>query len=176
MIDIVPLEKGHRTALERFFADVPEGDRTFFQEDVADARTIDSWFDDPRSRRLVAVETAQIHGYLAIVPSVGWESHVGELRVVVDRARRRRGVGRQLARRGLLEALDMGLRKVVVEAAADQHATVELFNDIGFEAEALLKDHVRTSDGEFRDLLILAHQVEEVRESMAVMGIVEELR
>ena len=33
-MDIRPLEPGDREALERFIGRVPEGDRTFFKEDV----------------------------------------------------------------------------------------------------------------------------------------------
>ena len=43
---------------------------------------------------------------------------------------------------------------------AAQDALVAMFQDIGFEPEALLVDFVRDSDGENRDLLRLSHRVD----------------
>ena len=57
---------------------------------------------------------------VAVVPLQGWSSHVGEVRVIVDPAHRGRGIGRALARHAVLDALELGLTKLVVEVVADQ--------------------------------------------------------
>jgi ribosomal protein S18 acetylase RimI-like enzyme len=98
---------------------------------------------------------------------------VGELRVVVDPTRRRTGVGRALARHGFLRGVENGLTKLVVEVVADQESAIGLFAALGFEAEALLRDHVRDTTGEFRDLIVMAHFVEAVWEQMRTVGIDE---
>jgi L-amino acid N-acyltransferase YncA len=173
-MDIRPLEAGLTSPLQEFFAAIPEGDRTFFKEDVTDADTVASWTSDTRSRRRVAVnEEGEIVGYVAVIPGVGWSSHVGEVRLVVSPQCRGKGLGRELARHALVEALELGLTKVFVEVVADQVGSVEMFLHLGFEGEALLKDHVRDRDGEVRDLLLLAHQVESTWEAMATTGIDE---
>jgi ribosomal protein S18 acetylase RimI-like enzyme len=173
-MDIRPLEAGLTSQLQEFFAAIPEGDRTFFKEDVMDAETVAAWTTDARSRRLVAVDDeGKIVGYVAVMPGVGWSSHVGELRLVVSPQCRRQGVGRELARHALIQALELGLSKVFVEVVADQVGSVEMFLHLGFEGEALLKDHVRDRDGEVRDLLLLAHQVESTWGAMATAGIDE---
>ena len=74
-----------------------------------------------------------------------------------------------------MEALNLGLAKLVVEVIADQEALVAMFRALGFEPEALLADHVRVRSGELRDLLVLAHLVEQQWASMAMAGIVESL-
>ena len=61
-------------------------------------------------------------GYMAVVPLQGWSSHVGEVRVIVDPDSRGRGIGRALAQHAVLEALNLGLTKMVVEVVADQEA------------------------------------------------------
>lgn len=162
-------------ALRSFFERIPEGDRTFFREDVLAPGVIASWLANDRSRRFVVVhgEGDGVTGYLAIIPHVGWSSHVAEIRLVVDPAHRRSGVGRALARRGLLEGLSMGLAKLVVEVAAEEEATIAMFGAIGFEAEALLKDHVRDATGQQHDLIVLAHFVDETRTAMHTTGIDE---
>lgn len=164
------LEPGDRAAVERFVAGVPEADRTFFKED-ADA---EAW-TRPGPARAVAIDGGAVVGYLAVVPLHGWSGHVGEVRVIVAPAHRGRGIGRALARRAVLEAAELGLRKMVVEVIADQEATVAMFRALGFDPEALLTDHVRDGSGELRDLMILAHSVEEQWAAMSVAGIADEL-
>ena len=175
MTEIRALGAGDLDALQAFFARVPEGDRTFFKEDVTDREAVASWTTDARSRRLVARDDDAVVGYVAVIPGVGWSSHVGELRVVVDPETRGRGLGRALARQGLLAALDLGLRKVVVEVVADQQPAIGMFQALGFEAEALLKDHVCDRAGTLRDLIVLAHAVDATWSAMATAGIEDEL-
>jgi ribosomal protein S18 acetylase RimI-like enzyme len=174
MMDIRQLEPGDRAALERFLRRVPEGDRTFFKEDVDDPAVVDAWAR-PGTARVLAVEAGDVLGYLALVPLHGWSSHVGEVRVIVDPDRRGRGIGRALARRAVLEAMALELTKVVVEVIADQDSTIVMFRSLGFEPEALLLDHVRDRNGRLRDLLVLAHSVEEQWAALELAGIADEL-
>jgi ribosomal protein S18 acetylase RimI-like enzyme len=164
-----------------FFGRIPEGDRTFFKEDVTDQSLVEGWVTDERDRRLLAIDGDSVVGhsvvgysvvgYVAIVPGVGWSSHVGEVRLVVEPAYRGRHLGSALAYRGLQEALAMGLSKVIVEVVADQVPTIALFQGLGFEAEAVLADHVRDATGRFHDLILLSHQVHETWAAMATIGL-----
>ena len=72
-----------------------------------------------------------------------------------------------------VEALRLGLSKMVVEVVADQESTIALFRSHGFDPEALLVDHVRDQSGELRDLMILAHSVEEALASLSATGIAD---
>ena len=173
-MEIRELQAGDRDAVERFVERVPEGDRTFFKEDVEAPGVLDAW-TRPGTARAVAVEDGEVIGYVAVVPLHGWSSHVGEVRVIVDPGRRGRGIGRALARRAVLEAVELELRKMVVEVVADQEPTIAMFRSLGFDPEALLTDQVRDQSGALRDLMILAHSVEEQWSSMAVAGIADEL-
>ena len=94
---------------------------------------------------------------------------------MVDPEHRGRGVGRALAQRAVLDAMELGLAKLVVEVIAEQEALIAMFRGLGFEPEALLVDHVRDRSGELRDLLVLANSVEGQFASMAAAGIVESL-
>ena len=173
-MEIRQLEPGDREALERFLRRVPEGDRTFFKEDVDDPAVVDAWVR-PDTARVLAVDEGEVLGYLALVQFHGWSSHVGEVRVIVDPDHRGRGVGRALARRAVLEAVALELTKVVVEVISDQEATILMFRSLGFEPEALLLDHVRDRTGRLRDLLVLAHSVDEQLAALEVAGIADEL-
>jgi L-amino acid N-acyltransferase YncA len=160
------------TALLDFFARVPEDERTFFKEEVLDRDTVQSWLESPRGRRGIACgDDGRVIGYAAVVRLPGWSDHVAELRLVVDPGARGRGLGRALARWALLQALDCGLRKLFVEVVADQQGAVAMFTALGFQAEGLLRDHVRDRRGELRDLVLLAHPVDDQWSAMATAGI-----
>jgi ribosomal protein S18 acetylase RimI-like enzyme len=173
-MEIRELEVTDREAVERFVERVPERDRTFFKEDVAAPGVIEAW-TNPGTARAVAVDDGEVVGYVAVVPLHGWSSHVGEVRVIVDPDRRGRGIGRALVRRAVTEAIELDLRRMVVEVVADQEATIAMFRSLGFDPEALLADHVRDQSGALRDLMILAHSVEEQWSSMVAAGIADEL-
>jgi ribosomal protein S18 acetylase RimI-like enzyme len=100
---------------------------------------------------------------------------VGRVRLVVASARRGTGLGRELARRALVEAVGAGLTKLVVEVVAEQGAALALFTDLGFSGEALLTDHIRDRSGQLRDLMVLAHHVGQTWSGMDTVGIADEL-
>jgi len=169
-MEIRRLETGDEVALTRFVSRIPEGDRTFFKENVLDTEVVAAWVQHGEARSL-AVEDGEILGTVTVVPLQDWSSHVGEVRVIVDPAHRRRGIGRALARHAVVEALGLGLEKMMVEVIADQDATIAMFRSLGFEPEALLKDHVRDDDGELHDLMLLAHSVEASLASLDAVGL-----
>jgi ribosomal protein S18 acetylase RimI-like enzyme len=143
LTDLRPIARDDAAAVVRFLHDLPEGDLTFLKEDV-DPDTVTRWCDEERTLRWLAVGAdGEIQAMLTIVPGVLWSSHVGELRLVVGQNFRRLGLGRRLARYGLAEAVRLGLGKIVVEVVADKEGDISMFTSIGFDAEALLRDHIR---------------------------------
>jgi ribosomal protein S18 acetylase RimI-like enzyme len=169
-MDLRPITPHDEAALLRFFARIPEADRTFLKEDVDDPAIAAAWAR-PGTARAIAVEDGEVVGSVAVVPLHGWSSHVGEIRLVVDPERRGHGVGRALARHAVHDAVELGLAKLVVEVIADQTALIGMFRALGFEGEALLADHVRDRSGQIRDLLVLANDVESQFAAMTTAGI-----
>lgn len=143
-----------------FVAQLPDGERRFLKENLDDPEaTFAGFASETSARRLVAVdESASIIGLAGAFPGEGWSSHVAELRVVVAAATRGRGVGRTLARAALLEAIQLGCTHAYVEVVAEQSALVTMFQDLGFDPEALLPDFVRDGAGEYHDLMLLTHR------------------
>jgi ribosomal protein S18 acetylase RimI-like enzyme len=174
-MEIRPIEPADERVLSRFFERIPESDRTFLKEDVGDPRVLEDWVQ-PGPGRTVAVEDDQVVGALAVVPLVGWSSHVGEVRLVVDPDHRGRGIGRRLARQAVLDAVDMGLGKLVVEVISDQAPLIAMFRGLGFEPEALLTNHVRDRSGQTRDLIVLANSVDEQFAALSAAGVADHLR
>jgi ribosomal protein S18 acetylase RimI-like enzyme len=173
-MEIRAIRTDDRNAMELFLRRIPEGDRTFFKENVDDPEVVDAWVR-PGAARSIALDGDAVIGYVAVVPLQGWSSHVGEVRVIVDPERRGNGIGRALARHAVLQALELGLTKMVVEVVADQEPTIAMFRSQGFDPEALLKNQVRDAGGELRDLMILAHAVKESYAAMGAVGIATSL-
>jgi ribosomal protein S18 acetylase RimI-like enzyme len=174
-MEIRPIEAGDGRALSGFFERMPDGDRTFLKEDVGDPRVLEDWVS-PGAGRAVAVEDGEVVGAVAVIRLVGWSSHVGEVRLVVDADHRGRGIGRRLARQAVLEAVEMGLKKLVVEVISDQGPLIAMFRGLGFEPEALLTDHVRDRSGQTRDLIVLANSVDEEFAALAAAGVADQLQ
>lgn len=161
MTDVVTLAPEHETALRRFFDEMPDEDVTSVKEDVRSPDMVGAAVVDKRASRWVVLQDGDVAAYASLIPGVGLSAHVGELRLVVSHRHRRKGIGKTVARTALRSALSEGLSKVVVEVPAEQEATAEVFRRLGFQGEALLRDHVRDRSGALRDLLVLAHFAEE---------------
>ena len=159
----------------RFLQNLPEGDLTFLKE-PADDDTVNRWIADDRTYQWIAVgEDGELQAMLSIFPGALWSSHVAELRLVVGEPFRRQGLGRRLARHGLAEALRLGLRKVMVEVVADKEGDIAMFEAIGFEAEALLRDQICDRDGNVHDLVLLSHEVETGASALEALGLAGEV-
>lgn len=174
-IAVRPLAPEDAAAFIRFLAAVPDGERRFLKEDLADSASAFAGFMlDTNARRVVAVgEDGDIVGLAGAFPGTGWSSHVAELRVLVSSSRRQRGTGRALARAGLVEALKLGCSHVYVEVVAEQEALVVMFQNMGFEPEALLGDFVRDGEGGFHDLMLLTHRVADHWGTSEILGLDE---
>jgi ribosomal protein S18 acetylase RimI-like enzyme len=173
---VVELGPDRCEALVAFFGSLPDGDLTFIKEEVTDPDTVRSWATDSSpGGRWVALDGDEVTGYVAVRPLAGWSDHVGEVRLVVSPARRGTGLGRELARRAVVEGVSSGLSKLVVEVVAEQGAALALFTDLGFSGEALLRDQIRDRSGELRDLMVLAHHVSDTWAGMDTIGIADEL-
>ncbi|MGY1745410.1 N-acetyltransferase family protein [Blastococcus sp. SYSU D00695] len=177
---VTELRPEHGDALVRFFRALPEGDLTFIEEEVTDPEVVRSWArGEGGGERWVAVEEGPdgpaVTGYVAVRPLPGWSDHVGRLRLVVAPASRGTGLGGELARHALVQAVSAGLRKIVVEVVAEQGAAVALFSGLGFRGEAVLVDHVRDREGDLRDLMVLAHHVDDTWAGMDAVGVADAL-
>jgi ribosomal protein S18 acetylase RimI-like enzyme len=174
-IDVREMGPQDADALRQFFAEVPTDDRTFFKEDISDAQALASrWIADERSvRRLEFDDDGALVAFAALSPGVERMSHVADFRLVVAARARRRGLGRGLARCMLLEAVRQGFRKVAVDIAADNGGAIRMFRELGFQPEALLRDHLCDPNGELHDLVILAHAVDEQWSGMLTAGMDE---
>lgn len=176
-MEIRRVEPRDADRLETFFRAIPEDDRTFFKDDLSDPGVVRALVGDGRGLRLIALGAeGRIDGYAAVLPGIALSRHVGEVRLLVAPERRCSGVGRELARRALVDAVrELGVRKLFVEVVAEQEPAVRMFRKLGFVAEAILRDHLRDRSGEMRDLVLLCHFVDENWAGMRGLGLDRDL-
>jgi GNAT superfamily N-acetyltransferase len=142
---------------------LPVRDLLFLRRDIRNDRVVEAWIEQNEHgliRSLLAVERDRVVGCVAIVrDAFSWSPHVAELRVLVAPEARGSGVGRKLAEEGFALALADGAEKLIVHLVPDQQAALVLFEEMGFRAEAMLRDHVRDADGNAYDLAVLSLDV-----------------
>jgi len=172
-----PMTREDAEAFSRFTSEVPEGERRFLKEDLEKlAQALPATEDHLDARRLVAVDDDRgIVGVAGAFRGSGWSAHVAEIRVLVSAAHRRNGLGRALARAAVVEALELGCSQAYVEVIAEQGALVAMFQDMGFEPQALLPDFVRDVTGEFHDLMLLTLRADDQWRLNQVLGLDEVL-
>ena len=161
--------------LRLFLADVPARDHTFLKEDPSDPAVVDRWLttDAPAVRRVAVDDEGSIMAAAALRAGIGRSSHVADLRLVVGASARGHGLGRAMARQMLVEAVRYGFKKVSVDVEATHHGVISMFQELGFQPEALLRDHLCDAQGNLGDLVVLAHAVDEHWSALASAGIDE---
>ncbi|EGD56718.1 GNAT family N-acetyltransferase [Gordonia neofelifaecis] len=169
--DLTPEDAGRLAAM---FARLSDLDMTLIRENVHDRPTVDRMAAES-SLRWIAVDGDRAVGWAAVHRLPGWSDHVGELRIVVDPGERGAGIGRSLTQQALRVGFGEGLTKVVIELSTDQEPVIEMFASLGFNGEALLRDHIRDREGRLHDLIVLAHHVQDGLGTLDAIGIADAL-
>lgn len=149
--------------IQQFALQLPKHDLLFMRRDISKKEGVERWIAALKrgAMHTVLCEDDQgLAGYSSIhLTELDWSAHVGELRVQIAERARGGGLGRYLTREAFNLALSLNIEKVAARMTPDQTAARALFQELGFQPEALLKDEVRDPNGEYHDLLIMACDV-----------------
>lgn len=160
-----------------FTAGLTDHDLLFLRTDITDPVVIAGWLENIEVGRIVTVVAeadGRIRGYGSLhLANAPWSQHVGELRVLIDDSVRGKGLGRLLTEAIFAQALDLGIEKMVAQMTIDQKGAIATFEELGFHAEALLRDHVKDRNGEKHDLLVYSHDVGAFQSQLAAYGMNE---
>ena len=159
------LQPSDGDAILKFAASLPPHDLLYMRRDITTDAGVKRWLtgvSEERIHSVIAENTAgEMVGYSTIhQDDLEWTQHVADLRVTVSTTERGSGLGRLLIREAFNIALSLDVRRVTASMTTDQIASRNLFQELGFKNEALLKDHVRDREGKLHDLLIMACDVE----------------
>jgi RimJ/RimL family protein N-acetyltransferase len=158
-----------------FAQKLPVHDLLFLPRNISEPKVLAAWIKEIERgsiTSLLAVKSGRVVGCGTIVRDPhSWSPHVGEIRNVVSPEVRGQGVGRALSQETFALALSVGLEKLLVQMTVDQTGAIAIFEGLGFKAEALFRDHVRDSAGQTHDIVVLAHNVAQVRGQMEAYGL-----
>lgn len=170
-ISILKPEDGK--ALHAFYRALPEEDRMVLKEDVRLTAWADRFLAKVAEGSIICL-IASVNGEVVAEGSLyrtfyGWTRHVGEIRLTVGPAWRRKGLGRAIAAGLVRIATDVGMEKIMARVVENQVAAFHILKRLGFMKEAVLHRHVTDLAGTKRDLLILANDVSQIWSTMEAM-------
>ncbi len=153
-----------------FFQSLSEEDRAYLRRDVVRPEIIE--------QRVREVEAGTVIRLLAVVggeviadgtlefSGEEWKRHVGELRLIIAPAFRRRGLGLRMARELFLLAASARVEEILVRMMRPQKAARSIFRKLGFRQEVVLPDYVRDQDGEKQDMILMRCDLEALWQEM----------
>ena len=169
------MSQADEAAVLDFAQKLPVHDLLFLPRDISSPKVLAAWIKEIERGEIIsllAVKAGRVVGCGTLVRDpMSWSPHVAEIRNVVSSDVRGQGVGRALSQETFALALSAGLEKLVVQMTVDQSGAIAIFEGLGFKAEALLRDHVRDVDGKTHDIVMLGHNVAQVRAQMEAYGL-----
>lgn len=172
------MEADDGDAVLAFARALPDHDLLFLRRDITQPEQVETWVQrigaGVTTSLLVLDSDDSLAGYATVDRNdLPWSQHVAELRVLVGPTLRGRGIGRLLTEEAFRIALGMGVDKIIGQMTVDQHEAIAVFRSLGFQPEALLRDHVKDRAGEKHDLVILSHDVAAAQRTMAAVGVLD---
>jgi N-acetylglutamate synthase-like GNAT family acetyltransferase len=162
-------------AVLEFARQLPTHDLLFLPRNISEPKVLSAWIKEIERgaiTSLLALRNGKVVGCGTLVRDPhSWSPHVGEIRNVVSTDVRGLGVGRVLSQETFALALGAGLEKLVVQMTVDQVGAIAIFEGLGFKAEALLRDHVQDLAGKKHDIVVLGHNVAQVRAQLEAYGL-----
>lgn len=174
-IELRLMGQDDEAAVLEFARKLPVHDMLFLPRNISEPKVLSAWVKEIERGSLVSVlaikdRTVVGCGTVARDP-LSWSAHVGEIRMVISTTVRGMGVGRALSHETFALALSIGLERLIVQMTVDQSGAIAIFEGLGFRAEALLRDHVRDFAGKTHDIVVLGHNVAQVRDQLEAYGL-----
>ncbi|MBL8156744.1 MAG: GNAT family N-acetyltransferase [Anaerolineae bacterium] len=155
-----------RDVILYFAQHLPETDLSFMRRDITQPEAVDAWIRDVQSNRAVTIlveDQGNMVGYGTLYfNQLFWNRHLAEVRVLISSTHRNWGLGTRLMRDLTQFAQELKLDKVIVYMAVENDSARRMTTDLGFKAEAILADWVKTRDNRTHDLLIMSMALSEM--------------
>lgn len=150
-------------ALLTFARSLPEDDLLFLLVDITKPEAVEQWARNIQTGRVntvLAEADGKLIGHGTLYRSeLAWTRHLGEIQLMISPERRGIGLGSLLANEVFAIAQELGLQKIVARMASEQKGALQVFERLGFKAEALLADYVMDRSGRTHDLIVMSYDV-----------------
>ena len=147
----------------QFARNLPEEDLMFLTIDITDTEVMEQWMrgvEAGRADTVLAECDGRFIGYGSLTYNqLHWTRHLGEIRLLVGRDWRGKGLGKLLVNEVFALAQEKGVQKIVARMAAEQRGALQVFERLGFKAEALLADFVIDRNDRTHDLIVMTYDV-----------------
>jgi L-amino acid N-acyltransferase YncA len=157
------MDSSDKAALQDFANSLSKDEMMFLRMDIANSEVLDEWFkniDDGHTLTVVAYHGDSIAGYCSLHSNTRtWTSHIGELRVFVGEQYRGSGLSKRLLSEVFQIGRELKLERLVMNLAREQARFRKFLEEMGFQAEALLTDWLKSRDGRTHDLVIMSHSL-----------------
>ena len=162
-VTLRPLQRHDADKLGTFFSALPDEDRMFLRHDVSDPDLVRQWtekLDFGHIVPLVALDGDTIVGDGTLhIDAHEWMQHVAQIRLVTARTHRHKGLGALIARELVALAADRDIEKLQAHVTEDNLGAIKMFQAVGFNTVAVLKDMVKDQTGRKRNLAIMDNDV-----------------
>ena len=153
----------NRDALLKFAKSLPEDDLLFLAVDITRPEALEQWIHNIETgqiRTVLAEANGKLIGHGTLNHNaLQWTRHLGEIVLLISPDYRGIGLGNLLANELFSIARELGLQKIVARMASEQRGALQVFERLGFRAEALLGDYVIDRDGRTHDLIVMSYDV-----------------
>ncbi|MFQ6099639.1 MAG: GNAT family N-acetyltransferase [Anaerolineae bacterium] len=153
-----PLTVEDKQGLVDLFGRASKEDLDYFREDAGNPAVVESWVDNLDLRRVfpvVAIVNEQIVGDATLHFRERYHRHLAWVRIFLDHAYRRQGIGTLMLRTLIEIARRVGLQQLYTEVVTTQGRVIKAFQDLGFQHEVTLRDYFITNSGETLDMAVL---------------------
>jgi len=154
----------------QFFKDLPEQDRMYLRDDVTKRKVVENRIKrmlDGEVIRIIAVVDDEIVGDGALeLKGLGWQEHVGEMRLILAKSFQKRGLGMVMARELYFIATQRNLEKIIVQMMRPQIAAQKIFRKLGFHEEVVMPEFVKDLNGHRQDLIQMSCNLTEMKEKL----------
>ncbi len=149
-----------------FFARVPDDDRWYLENDVADEQIVRHYllqYHPARTLPIVALdELERIVGKATLnrYPNPGARAHIGRIRVVVDPEFRGQRLGTYLLLDMIQLAMNLGLRLLITEFIKGvEDKAIRAARKLDFFEQAVVPDYAKDKRGNNYDLAIMVKRL-----------------
>ncbi|MCA9829586.1 MAG: GNAT family N-acetyltransferase [Dehalococcoidia bacterium] len=159
-----------------FGRSLSDDDQLYLRRDITRVGEVNAWVRRLSTQQFQTLLLVDEHGDIGAYANVDrsgvpWMHHVAELRVLVGEPLRGLGTARLLTEAAFRVALEMGVEKIIGQLMVEQVDAIAVFRSLGFQPEALLRDHVKDRQGGLHDLVILSCQVGSLGSKLEMYGV-----
>lgn len=178
-VELRPMRPDDRDRLYAFFRSLSERERRYFKHDVTQREVITNWcanLDYDRVLPILALIRDGDHERVVADGTLhterhGWSTHVGEMRMVISRKYRKRGLDRIMLRELYDRAVARGVEKIQSIVRGDDEASIVLLKRLGFKKEAVFHKHAIDLCGRKHDVVVMFNDLGELWNTMEDLNI-----